>query len=111
VLLQKYLQIYYTFILQKTGFDLDDVKQGENLAPVIREFEGTIKDGNFYMPSNNLLKAHFLNVALKHNWETRRVAPVKIEQRARIDGFVAVINAMTMRQKYWNEIGDYLRNE
>ncbi len=53
---------------------------GENLAPVIREFEGVIKDGNFKIADNNLLKAHFLNVALKHNMETRKFRPVKIEQ-------------------------------
>ena len=92
------------------GFQTDDVWQGENLAPVIREFEGIIKDGNFKIADNNLLKAHFLNVALKHNMETRKFRPVKIEQRARIDGFVSVIDAMTVRQKYYNEIGEMLKN-
>lgn len=93
------------------GFPMDDVHQGENLTPVIREFEGFIKDGDFFIPGNNLLRGHFLNVALKQNAETRKVRPVKIEQRARIDGFVSVIDAMTVRQKYWNEIGAYLKNE
>jgi phage terminase large subunit-like protein len=97
--------------LKDHGFHTDDVRQGENLTPVIKEFEGIIKDGNFAIVENNLLKAHFLNVALKQNLESRRVSPVKIEQRAKIDGFVAVICGMTVRQKYWNEIGDYLTNE
>ncbi|MCL2140592.1 MAG: hypothetical protein FWH42_02775 [Dehalococcoidia bacterium] len=92
------------------GFHTDDVWQGENLAPVIREFEGILKDSNFKIASNNLLKAHFLNVALKHNLETRKFRPVKIEQRSRIDGFVSVIDALTVRQKYYSEIGDMLQN-
>ena len=87
------------------GFHMDDVYQGENLTPVIREFEGIIKDGDFKIADNNLLKTHFLNVALKHNMETRKFRPIKIEQRAHIDGFVSVIDAMTVRQKYWEECG------
>ena len=90
--------------------DMDDVYQGENLTPVIREFEGIIKDGDFKIADNNLLKTHFLNVALKHNMETRKFRPIKIEQRAHIDGFVSVIDAMTVRQKYWEECGELLKN-
>jgi phage terminase large subunit-like protein len=93
------------------GFHMDDVWQGENLTPVIWEFEGILKDGKFIIANNNLLKAHFLNVALKQNLETRRVRPVKIEQRARIDGFVANIDAMTVRQKWYSEIGVLLKND
>ena len=89
---------------------MDDVYQGENLTPVIREFEGIIKDGDFKIADNNLLKTHFLNVALKHNMETRKFRPIKIEQRAHIDGFVSVIDAMTVRQKYWEECGELLKN-
>ena len=92
------------------GFHMDDVYQGENLTPVIREFEGIIKDGDFKIADNNLLKTHFLNVALKHNMETRKFRPIKIEQRAHIDGFVSVIDAMTVRQKYWEECGELLKN-
>ena len=106
----RYSAQYLIDDLKAAGFQTDDVWQGENLAPVIREFEGIIKDGNFKIADNNLLKAHFLNVALKHNMETRKFRPVKIEQRARIDGFVSVIDAMTVRQKYYNEIGEMLKN-
>jgi len=106
----RYSAQYLIDDLKAYGFHTDDVWQGENLAPVIREFEGILKDGDFYIADNNLLKAHFLNVALKHNMETRKFRPVKIEQRARIDGFVSVIDAMTVRQKYYNEIGVMLKN-
>ncbi len=106
----RYSAQYLIQDMEKTGFHMDDVFQGENLTPVIREFEGIIKDGNFKIADNNLLKTHFLNVALKHNVETRKFRPVKIEQRARIDGFVSVIDAMTVRQKYWDECGALLQN-
>ena len=80
------------------------------LAEHFRSKCSASKDGNFKIADNNLLKAHFLNVALKHNMETRKFRPVKIEQRARIDGFVSVIDALTVRQKYYNEIGEMLKN-
>lgn len=106
----RYSAQYLVDEMKAYGFHMDDVFQGENLAGVIREFEGILLDGNFKIADNNLLKAHFLNVALKHNMETRKFRPVKIEQRARIDGFVSVIDAMTVRQKYYNEIGVMLKN-
>ena len=106
----RYMAKYLIEELKDYGFQTDDVHQGENLTPVIREFEGIIKDGNFKIADNNLLKTHFLNVALKHNMETRKFRPVKIEQRAHIDGFVSVIDAMTVRQKYWEECGELLKN-
>ena len=97
--------------LKSYGFHTDDVIQGENLAGVIREFEGILLDGKFKIVNNSLLQSHFLNVALKHNLETRKFRPIKIEQRSRIDGFVSVIDAMTVRQKYYTEIGEMLKNE
>lgn len=107
----RYSAKYLIEQLEAAGLHCDDVYQGENLTPVIREFEGIIKDGNFKIANNNLLKSHFLNVALKQNMETRKFRPVKIEQRAHIDGFVSVIDAMTVRQKWYAEIGQLLRNE
>lgn len=106
----RYSAQYLVNDMKNYGFHMDDVWQGENLTPVIREFEGIIKDGNFKIADNDLLKGHFLNVALKHNMETRKFRPVKIEQRAHIDGFVSVIDAMTVRQKYWEECGELLKN-
>lgn len=106
----RYSAKYLIDDLKNYGFHTDDVHQGENLTPVIREFEGIIKDGNFKIASNNLLKSHFLNVAIKQNLETRKIRPVKLNQRAHIDGFVSVIDAMTVRQKYYAEIGELLKN-
>ena len=43
--------------------------------------------------------------------ETRKIRPVKIDPRTHIDGFVAVVDALTVRQKWYDQIGDQLRNE
>lgn len=106
----RYSAQYLVDDLKNYGFHTDDVYQGENLTPVIREFEGVLKDGDFKIANNKLLQSHFLNVALKHNMETRKFRPIKIEQRAHIDGFVSVIDAMTVRQKYHEEVGELLKN-
>lgn len=107
----RYSAQYLVNDMAQFGFHMDDVFQGENLTPVIREFEGIIKDGSFKLGNNNLLKSHFLNVALKHNSVTRKFRPVKIEERCRIDGFVSVIDALTVRQKWYGEVGQLLKNE
>ena len=107
----RYSSQYLVSDMKEYGYHMDDVWQGENLTPVIREFEGILMDGDFFIADeNNLLKSHFLNVALKHNMETRKFRPIKIEQRARIDGFVSVIDALTVRQKYYAEVGEMLKN-
>ena len=93
------------------GFHTDDVYQGENLTPVIRETEGLMKNGDIKIGDNDLLKIHFLNSALKVNNETERVRLVKIESRAHIDGMAAFLCAMTVRQKWYSEIGHQLKNE
>ena len=96
--------------MKNYGFHMDDVYQGENLTPVLKEADGLIRDKKLLIGKNNLLKAHFLNTAMKTNTETRRIRPVKIEERCHIDGFMAVIDALTVRQKWFNEIGMRLSN-
>jgi len=108
----RYSAQYLIADLKGFGFHMDDVFQGDNLTPIIREFEGTIKDGNFIIcGDNHLLKAHFFNVALKHNNEKRTFRPVKIERRKRIDGFVSIVDALTVRHKYLGEVGEMLKNK
>jgi phosphoribosylformimino-5-aminoimidazole carboxamide ribotide isomerase len=97
--------------LDAAGIQTDDVYQGTNLTPVIRITEGLMKDGKINIGDNDLLKIHFLNSALKTETETERVRLIKIEQRAHIDGMAAFLDAMTMRDKYWKEIGSQLINE
>lgn len=107
----RYSAQYLIQQMEQYGFHMDDVYQGENLTPVIHEADGLLRDGTLQIGKNNLLKAHFLNVAMKQNLETRKIRPVKIEPKCHIDGFVAVIDALTVRQKWYDQIGDRLKNE
>lgn len=107
----RYSSQYLINDLKDYGFHCDDVYQGFNLSGVIDETEGMIKDGNIRIGMNDLLKLHFYNSALKLNTENGRKQLIKIEQRAHIDGMAAFLDAMTVRQKYWGEIGHQLVNE
>ena len=107
----RYSAQYLVQQMEQYGFHMDDVYQGENLTPVIHECDGLLRDQTLQLGTNNLLKAHFLNVAMKQNEETRKIRPVKIDPRCHIDGFVAVIDALTVRQKWYDQIGEQLRNE
>lgn len=107
----RYSSQYLIQDMKNYGFHCDDVFQGENLTPVIRETEGLIKDRKISIGNNDLLKLHFYNSALKINSETERMKLIKIETRSHIDGMAAFLCAMTVRQKWWNEIGRQLVNE
>ncbi|MBO7275196.1 MAG: terminase large subunit [Clostridia bacterium] len=107
----RYSAQYLVQQMSQFGFHMDDVHQGENLTPVLHEADGLLRDQTLQLGDNKLLKAHFLNVGVKQNAETRKIRPVKIDQRCHIDGFVAVIDALTVRQKWYKEIGAQLRNE
>ena len=107
----RYSSQYLVQDMEQYGFQMDDVFQGYNLTPVIRETEGVMKDGVFDIGDNDLLKVHLLNVALKTDLESGRSKPVKLSTNDHIDGAVALLDAMTVRQKYYGEIGEQLRNE
>lgn len=96
--------------LQGYGVHCDDVYQGENLYPIIQQLEGLIKDGRVKIGDNDLLKMHLLNSAIKVNNERGRGRLVKINQTARIDATAALLDALTVRDKYYNEIGEQLKN-
>lgn len=107
----RYSAQYLVQQMQQAGFHMDDVFQGFNLSPVLLEAEGLLRDKTLRIGRNNLLKSHFLNVALKQNTENRKYQPVKIDPRCHIDGFVAVIDALTVRQKWYDQIGVQLANK
>ena len=107
----RYSAQYLVQQMEQYGFHMDDVFQGENLTPVIHEVDGLLRDKTLQLGANKLLKAHFLNVGMKQNEETRKIRPVKIDSRCHIDGFVAVIDALTVRQKWYDQIGVQLKNE
>lgn len=107
----RYTAQYLVQEMAQYGFHMDDVYQGYNLTPVIRETEGLMKDGVFDIGDNDLLKAHLLNMALKTEAESGRSKPVKLSATDHIDGGAALLDAMTVRQKYYAEIGEQLKNE
>lgn len=106
----RYTAQYLVQDMAQYGFHMDDVFQGYNLTPVIRETEGLIKDGAVYIGDNDLLKVHLLDMALKTEAESGRCKPAKMSANAHIDGGAALLDAMTVRQKYYAEIGEQLRN-
>ena len=107
----RYSATYLVQQMEAYGFHMDDVYQGYNLHPVIQEVEGILKDGRLRIGDNDLLKIHLFNSALKISSEKGKSKLVKIKPTAHIDGMAALLDAMTVRQKWWNEIGLRLKNE
>ena len=107
----RYSAQYLIQDLQSVGIHVDDVWQGDNLWGVIQETEGEIKNGNICIGDNDLLKMHFLNSAIKMSTERGRGKLIKVSQTAHIDGMAALLDAMTVRQKWYAEIGQQLKNE
>lgn len=107
----RYSAQYLVQDMKAYGFHMDDVYQGTNLTPVIREFEGTLKDGIFRFGDNDLLKMHLLNTALRLDAESQRVKLIKLSPTERIDGMAALLDALTVRQKWYGDIGEQLKNE
>ena len=106
----RYSAQYLVQDLKAYGFHVDDVYQGENLSPVISELEGQIKDGAVNIGDNDLLKIHLLDSAVKQNSDTMRRRLVKVSASVHIDGTAALLDAMTVRQKWYAEIGGQLEN-
>ena len=102
---------YLVDSLKNYGFHLDDVWQGENLYGVMQETQGLLEDGVIRIGDNDLLKAHLLNSAIKMSVERRRGKLVKVNPSLHIDGTAALLDAMTVRQKWYAEIGEQLKNE
>lgn len=96
--------------LQSYGYILDSVFQGENLYPICLETQGLLEDGKLHIGDNDLLKAHLLNSAIKMSTERGRGKLVKVTPSVHIDGTAALLDAMTVRQKYYAEIGEQLKN-
>ena len=107
----RYSAQYLIQDLQTYGFHCDDVYQGDNLYPVLMEFEGLLKDKKIHIGNNDLLKIHMLNSAIKFSVERNRGKLVKLSPQDHIDGMASLADAMTVRQKWYGEIGGQLINE
>ena len=106
----RYCAQYLIQEMKRDGFHMDDVYQGYNLTPVITETEGLMRDGVFQIGDNDLLKIHLLNTGMKIDTEQEKRKPVKIGKYDHIDGCAALLDAMTVRQKWHGEIGEQLKN-
>ena len=78
---------------------------------VIQEVEGLLKDKKIHIGDNDLLKIHMFNSALKISTEKGKSKLIKLKPSAHIDGMAALLDAMTVRQKWYGEIGQQLKNE
>ena len=107
----RYSAQYLIQDLEGYGFQCDDVYQGSQLYPIMQHLQGIMEDGKLHIGDNDLLKAHFLDSAVKMDVEHGRGRLVKVNTSRHIDGMAALIDAMTVRSKYWPEIGPQLMNE
>lgn len=96
--------------MKNYGFHMDDVYQGDNLYGVMLEMEGLLNDGKIHIGDNDLLKIHLLNSAMKMSTERRRGKLVKVNPSLHIDGCAALLDALCVRQKWYGEIGEQLKN-
>lgn len=106
----RYSAQYLIKDMETYGFHCDDVFQGENLYPVIQETQGLLEDRRLHIGDNDLLKMHLLNGAIKMSVERGRGKLVKLTPQLHIDGAAALLDAMTVRQKWFAEIGEQLKN-
>ena len=106
----RYSAQYLIQDLNAYGFRTDDVYQGENLYGVIQETQGLLEDRKIHIGDNDLLKVHLLNSAIKMSTERGRGKLIKLSPNDHIDGTAALLDAMTVRQKWYAEIGEQLRN-
>lgn len=107
----RYSAQYLVQDMQAYGFQMDDCFQGENLYPVILEAEGLLEDRKINIGDNDLLKIHLLNSAIKMSNERGRGRLVKVNPSFHIDGVAAMLDALTVRQKYFAEYGEQLKNQ
>ena len=107
----RYSAQYLVQDLKAYGFQVDDVFQGDNLWGVLQEMEGLFKDGKVHIGDNDLLKVHLFNSAIKMNAERGRGKLIKLNPNDHIDGVAALADAFCVRQKWYGELGERLRND
>ena len=106
----RYSANYLVQDLERYGFRTDDIFQGDNLWPVLQEMQGLFEDGRVHIGDNDLLKVHLLNSAIKMSVERGRGKLVKLSPNLHIDGTAALADAFCVRQKWFDEMGERLRN-
>ena len=108
----RYSSQYLVQDMKKNGkFHMDDVFQGWNMTPAIRQLEGKLKDGTIKIGNNDLLRIHLLDTALQHDNESRRVKIIKLNSTSHIDGVAALLDALIVKDKWHAQIGEQLKNK
>lgn len=107
----RYSAQYLVQDLEQYGFHMDDVYQGDNLHGVIQETQGLLEDRKIHIGDNDLLKMHLLDSAIKTDAVRGRGKLVKLNNKVHIDGTASLLDAMCVRQKWYGDIGEQLRNE
>ena len=107
----RYNSSYLINQLKEFGFHCDDVSQGYNLSGIINNLSAEIKSGRVCIGDDDLLKVHLLDTALKFSAEKERCRIVKLTSTSHIDGVRSLLCRMTVRDKYWGEYGERLKNE
>ena len=106
----RYSSQYLVNSMKESGIHMGDVYQGFNMTPAIRQLEGEMKDGKIKIGDNDLLKIHLLDTALLADNESRRVKIVKLNKYSHIDGVAALLDALIVKNKWFSEIGNQLKN-
>lgn len=106
----KWSASYLVQDLKAAGLHMDSVYQGENLFGVIQETSGLLSDHKIHIGDNDLLKAHLLNSAIKMSTERGRGKLIKLAPSLHVDGCAALLDAMTVKQKYHDEIKEQIKN-
>ena len=107
----RYNAQYLTNDMTNYGFHMDSVYQGTNLSPIIDECEGLLRDGKLKIVENDVAKMHLYDSALKVDTETMRKRLTKVSANVHIDFTAALLDALTVRQKWYSEIGAQLKNQ
>ena len=107
----RYSSQYLIQEMKAAGFHCDDVYQGWNMTPAIMKLEGTLKDGNVKIGNNDLLKIHLIETAVQRDNEFRRMKIVKIKKEGHIDGTAALLDALIVKDKWYGDIGEQLKNK
>lgn len=97
--------------MKNYGFHMDDVFQGFNLSGVMDEFFGTLKDRKIKIVENDLMKIHMYDSAVKLDSDSGRKRLVKVANTVHIDGMASLLDCLTVKQKWYSEIGVQLQNQ
>ena len=94
--------------LQDEGLTMVEVRQGfKSMSPPMKEIEQLVRGKKLIHNGHPVLRWNVGNVETKMD-ENENIRPVKDKSTERIDGLVAMINAMNLAIR---QEGDYIYNQ